>query len=209
MLEPEIEYDYLFKIIFIGDPDVGKTAILNRYVSGIYRPNMTSTIGIDLMVKRLFLETTGQSVKLMLWDTAGQERFRAITTSSYRGVHGIFYVYDITSRQSFENIQGWMRELDNYLTPNVIRILIGNKCDDETNREVEFDEAMDFADKHRMYFIEVSARDSTDIERAFFVMIRKLVEQYPAKTNNLSIHSTVSLTSVIEPKPVKRKRKYC
>lgn len=207
MTEPKIEYDYLFKLICVGDPDVGKTAILNRYVSGTYHLNMTSTVGIDLLVKRLLLENTEETVKLMIWDTAGQERFRAITTSSYRGVHGVFYVYDITSRQSFENIQGWMKELDNYLTPNTIRILIGNKCDDESHREVDYDDAIDFADKHRMYFIEVSARESIDIERAFYVMIRKMVEQNPKPS--ISRHSAISLVNVNEPKPVKRKRKYC
>jgi len=211
-----LEYDYLFKIICIGDPDVGKTAILNRYIYGQYRPQSSSTIGFDLLSKRIIMESTGHSVKLMLWDTAGQERFRAITTNTYRGVQGVFYVYDITSRKTFENISNWIKEVSSFLTPNTICILIGNKCDNEEKREVDYNEAIDFADRNRMYYVEVSARDGIEIERAFYVMTRKLIEKNPilggggGGSGTGSRHSAISLVSVSEPGVKKQKRKrYC
>jgi len=211
-----LEYDYLFKIICIGDPDVGKTAILNRYIYGQYRPQSSSTIGFDLLSKRIIMESTGHSVKLMLWDTAGQERFRSITTNTYRGVQGVFYVYDITSRKTFENISNWIKEVSSFLTPNTICILIGNKCDNEEKREVDYNEAIDFADKNRMFYIEVSARDGIEIERAFYVMTRKLIEKNPILGGDGSgvgsRHSAISLVSVSEPsvRKLKQKRKkYC
>ena len=105
---------------------------------------------------------------LLQWDTAGQERFRTITSSYYRGAHGIIIVYDITDRESFDNVKQWLNEIDRYATENVNKLLVGNKCDLESKRQVDFDEAKAFADERGIPFLETSAKNSTNVEKGAF-----------------------------------------
>jgi len=99
------------------------------------------------------------------WDTAGQERFRTITSSYYRGAHGIIIVYDITDRDSFDNVKQWMHEIGRYACENVNKLLVGNKCDMEAKRQVGYDEAKAFADEHGIPFLETSAKEATNVEK--------------------------------------------
>lgn len=108
----------------------------------------------------------------MQWDTAGQERFRTITSSYYRGAHGIIIVYDITDRESFDNVKQWLNEIDRYACENVNKLLVGNKCDLESKRQVDFEEAKAFADERGIPFLETSAKNATNVEKgAWPVMI--------------------------------------
>jgi Ras-related protein Rab-1A len=104
-----------------------------------YTESYISTIGVDFKIRTIELD--GKTVKLQIWDTAGQERFRTITSSYYRGAHGIIIVYDITDRESFDNVKQWLNEIDRYACENVNKLLVGNKCDLEAKRQVEFEEA--------------------------------------------------------------------
>lgn len=108
------------------------------------------------------------SLNTLQWDTAGQERFRTITSSYYRGAHGIIIVYDITDRESFDNVKQWLNEIDRYACENVNKLLVGNKCDLESKRQVDFEEAKAFADERGIPFLETSAKNATNVEKGAY-----------------------------------------
>ena len=108
------EYDYLFKLLLIGDSGVGKSCLLLRFADDTYTESYISTIGVDFKIRTIQLD--GKTIKLQIWDTAGQERFRTITSSYYRGAHGIIVVYDTTEMESFNNVKQWLHEIDRYAT---------------------------------------------------------------------------------------------
>ncbi|XP_066989798.1 ras-related protein Rab-43 [Macrobrachium rosenbergii] len=161
------QFDFLFKIVVIGDCGVGKTCVVQRFKSGMYVERHGNTIGVDFSMKTVTVDN--KKVKLQIWDTAGQERFRTITQSYYRSANGVVIVYDITKRSSFLSVQRWMDEVRRYTHPQVAIILIGNKCDLETLREVEFEEAEAMCEivPEIMTVMEVSAKDNTNVEDTF------------------------------------------
>ncbi|XP_073950862.1 ras-related protein ORAB-1-like [Choristoneura fumiferana] len=126
------EYDYLFKLLLIGDSGVGKSCLLLRFADDTYTESYISTIGVDFKIRTVELD--GKTIKLQIWDTAGQERFRTITSSYYRGAHGIIIVYDCTDQDSFSNVKQWLEEIDRYACDNVNKLLVGNKCDLTTKK---------------------------------------------------------------------------
>ena len=134
----EEEYDYIFKVLLVGNSDVGKSSLILRYVDQIWNDVFVPTIGVDFKVKSLEIEN--KSIKLQIWDTAGQERFKNITASYYRGGNGVLVVYDITDRDSFENLNSWLIEIEKNANKNVYKLLIGNKCDLEDKRKVTYQE---------------------------------------------------------------------
>ena len=134
-----------------------------------------TTIGVDFKIKTLDLE--GKSVKLQIWDTAGQERFRTITTSYYKGAHGIMMVYDITDFESFQNLNSWLIEIEKNASKNVYKILVGNKCDMEKDRKVTIEQAKSFADSYGMKFFETSAKESTNVQEAFVAMTKEIIKE--------------------------------
>ncbi|KAM4884157.1 ras-related protein Rab-8A isoform 2-T2 [Sylvia borin] len=127
-------YDYLFKLLLIGDSGVGKTCALFRFSEDAFNATFISTIGIDFKIRTIELD--GKRIKLQIWDTAGQERFRTITTAYYRGAMGIMLVYDITNEKSFENIRNWVRNIEEHASPDVEKMILGNKCDANDKRQV-------------------------------------------------------------------------
>ncbi|KAG0454929.1 hypothetical protein HPP92_023851 [Vanilla planifolia] len=120
------EYDYLFKLLLIGDSGVGKSCLLLRFADDSYLESYISTIGVDFKIRTV--EQDGKTIKLQIWDTAGQERFRTITSSYYRGAHGIIVVYDVTEQESFNNVKQWLSEIDRYATENVNKLLVGTNA---------------------------------------------------------------------------------
>ncbi|KAG5501425.1 hypothetical protein JKF63_03238 [Porcisia hertigi] len=162
------EYDYLFKLLLIGDSGVGKSCLLLRFADDSYTDSYISTIGVDFKIRTLNLD--GKVIKLQIWDTAGQERFRTITSSYYRGAHGIIIVYDTTDMESFNNVKTWLSEIEKYASENVNKILVGNKCDLVTKKVVDTQMAQDFANSLGIPFLETSAKNSTNVEEAFMQM---------------------------------------
>ncbi|CAN0908386.1 GTP-binding protein YPTM2 [Linum grandiflorum] len=175
------EYDYLFKLLLIGDSGVGKSCLLLRFADDSYLDSYISTIGVDF------------------WDTAGQERFRTITSSYYRGAHGIIVswslfsflllpwlwyfeddlilvmspgqvVYDVTDQESFNNVKQWLSEIDRYASENVNKLLVGNKSDLTANKVVSYETAKAFADEIGIPFMETSAKNASNVEDAFMAM---------------------------------------
>lgn len=166
------EYDYLFKLLLIGDSGVGKSCLLLRFADDTYTESYISTIGVDFKIRTIELD--GKTIKLQIWDTAGQERFRTITSSYYRGAHGIIVVYDITDQESFNNVKQWLQEIDRYACENVNKLLVGNKCDLTTKRAVETTAAKEYADQLGIPFLETSAKTSTAVEQAFMTMASEI-----------------------------------
>ena len=124
--------DYLFKVILVGNSGVGKSSLLVRFADDTFTDNFMPTIGVDFKIRNN--EVDGKVIKLQIWDTAGQERFKTIISSYYKGAHGIIVTYDITDRESFSAIQTWMAEVEKNCSDNISRILVGNKCDLESQR---------------------------------------------------------------------------
>ena len=137
-------YDHIFKILLIGDAGVGKSSILLRFTDDAFEEHLASTIGVDFKVKTVTIG--GSTVKLTIWDTAGQERFRTLTSSYYRGCHGVILTYDVNDRQTFTNLKQWLEEGDMYSTSqSSAKMLVGNKIDVGA-REVSVEEAVWMSD---------------------------------------------------------------
>ncbi|KDR21424.1 ras-related protein Rab-43 [Zootermopsis nevadensis] len=173
-------FDYLFKIVLIGDCGAGKTCVVQRFKSGTYVERHFNTIGVDFSMKTVIVD--GKRVKLQIWDTAGQERFRTITQSYYRSAHGVILVYDITKRSSFLSLQRWIEEVRRYTASNAMLIVVGNKCDLESLREVEFAEAevMSVYIPEILFVLEASAKENTNIDDAFMRLATKLKRRHGA-----------------------------
>ncbi|KAI9845273.1 MAG: GTP-binding protein of the rab [Thelocarpon superellum] len=176
------EYDYLFKLLLIGDSGVGKSCLLLRFADDTYTESYISTIGVDFKIRTIELD--GKTVKLQIWDTAGQERFRTITSSYYRGAHGICVVYDVTDMDSFNNVKQWLQEIDRYATEGVNKLLVGNKSDMSDKKVVEYTVAKEFADSLGIPFLETSAKNASNVEQAFLTMARQIKERMGTTTVN-------------------------
>lgn len=196
------EYDYLFKLLLIGDSGVGKSCLLLRFADDSYLDSYISTIGVDFKIRTV--EQDGKTIKLQIWDTAGQERFRTITSSYYRGAHGIIIVYDVTDQESFENVKQWLNEIDRYAIENVNKLLVGNKCD-LPNRVVSYDTAKAFADEVGIPFMETSAKDATNVEEAFMAMTADIKNRMASQPSNNTRPPTVQL----QGQPVNQKGGCC
>eukprot|EP01094_Clydonella_sp_ATCC50884_P009772 TRINITY_DN192_c0_g1_i4.p2 TRINITY_DN192_c0_g1~~TRINITY_DN192_c0_g1_i4.p2 ORF type:complete len:204 (+),score=89.94 TRINITY_DN192_c0_g1_i4:85-696(+) len=166
------EYDYLFKLLLIGDSGVGKSCLLLRFADDTYTESYISTIGVDFKIRTIQMD--GASIKLQIWDTAGQERFRTITSSYYRGAHGIIVVYDVTDQVSFNNVKQWLQEIDRYACESVNKLLVGNKSDLSTKKVVDYNTAKEFADGLGIPLLETSAKNATNVEEAFVTMTKEI-----------------------------------
>jgi len=159
------EYDFLFKVVLIGDSAVGKSNLLSRFTRNEFNIESKSTIGVEFATRSVPCD--GKTIKAQIWDTAGQERYRAITSAYYRGAVGALLVYDISKKQTFENVDRWLTELRDHADSNIVIMLVGNKCDLRPQRQVPTEDASAFAEKNGLSFIETSALDSTNVELAF------------------------------------------
>lgn len=169
------EYDYLFKLLVIGDSGVGKSCFLLRFVDDVYTESYISTIGVDFKIKTIQLD--GKIIKLQMWDTAGQERFRTITCSYYHGANGIIVMYDITDENSFNNVKQWLKEISRYASDHVNTLLLGNKSEMEDCRAVSKETAQQFALTHDIDFLETSAKENRNVSASFMKITQKIMER--------------------------------
>jgi len=161
----------------IGDAAVGKSSMLIRFTDDAFDEHIQSTIGVDFKVKQL--ELNNKRIKLTVWDTAGQERFRTLTSSYYRGAQGVVMVYDVTRRDSFDNLDHWLKEIKLYSPNNgegVVKLLVGNKIDLADARQVDRNEAEEWARNHGMLFLEASAKTKTGVQESFMEVVHKILE---------------------------------
>jgi small GTP-binding protein len=174
----------VFKIVFLGDSGVGKTNLMSRFARNYFNINSKPTIGVDFALKNVKIGP--HVIRLQIWDTAGQERYKTFTSTYYKDAQGIIFVYDITNKESFENISKWISNAESHvdLSQTAI-ILIGNKMDQETARQVGSEEARDFAQKNSMLFFETSALDNREdcVGRAFFVFLNGKLTRHSPKTS--------------------------
>ena len=177
------KYDYLFKLIIIGDTNTGKSCLLQRFADDLYINEFISTIGVDFKVKTITIND--KMIKTQIWDTAGQDRFRSITNSYYRGAHGIIISYDITNKQSFVNIERWMRNVKDFVSDNAVKILIGTKSDLEEKRKVSKKELEDLANELDMKYIETSAKDNKNVDELFIIICKEILNNMTEKLENL------------------------
>ncbi|CAN6584629.1 unnamed protein product [Malus baccata var. baccata] len=187
------EYDYLFKLLLIGDSSVGKSCLLLRFADDSYVDSYISTIGVDFKIRTVELD--GKTVKLQIWDTAGQERFRTITSSYYRGAHGIIIVYDVTEMESFNNVKQWLNEIDRYASDSVCKLLVGNKCDLVETKVVDTQTAKAFADELGIPFLETSAKDSINVEQAFLTMAAEIKKKMGSQPTGNKSSGSVEMKS--------------
>lgn len=173
------DYDYLFKLVLIGDSGVGKSCLLLRFADDAFTESYISTIGVDFRFRTVKLEN--KTVKLQIWDTAGQERFRTITSAYYRGADGIIMVYDVTSDESFLHVNDWLKEVNRYASESTCKLLIGNKCDRIADKIVTAEKAKDFADELEIPFLETSAKSAKNVEEAFLTLAGELIRQRAAR----------------------------
>ncbi|KII60999.1 Ras-related protein Rab-8A [Thelohanellus kitauei] len=165
-------FDYMFKLLLIGESAVGKTCILYRLCEDAYNHSFISTVGIDFKMKNLQID--GKIAKLQIWDTAGQERYKTITNAYYRGAMGVFIVFDLSSKSSFEKLNFWLKAVEDNCSPNVVKMILGNKCDLSDKRAVSFEDAEEFARSHDAKYIEVSAKSGTNVVEAFTSIAKTL-----------------------------------
>jgi len=184
----EEEYDYLFKIVLIGDSGVGKSNLLSRFTRNEFSLESKSTIGVEFATKSIQAE--GKTIKAQIWDTAGQERYRAITSAYYRGAVGALLVYDISKHPTFENVERWLKELRDHADANTVIMLVGNKSDLRHLRAVSTEEAMAFAEKHNLAFIETSALDATGVDTAFQRILTEIYSLMSRKTMQAEENAT-------------------
>eukprot|EP00271_Cylindrocystis_brebissonii_P011228 TRINITY_DN281_c0_g1_i1.p1 TRINITY_DN281_c0_g1~~TRINITY_DN281_c0_g1_i1.p1 ORF type:complete len:226 (-),score=40.33 TRINITY_DN281_c0_g1_i1:1029-1706(-) len=173
------EYDYLFKIVLIGDSGVGKSNLLSRFTKNTFSLENKSTIGVEFATRSV--EVDGKIIKAQIWDTAGQERYRAITSAYYRGAMGALLVYDITRSATFASVQRWVHELRTHTEEDIRLMLVGNKADLANARDVATDDGKRLSQENGMFFIETSARDGENVDQAFMLVLQEIYKAVARK----------------------------
>nr|XP_022920414.1 ras-related protein Rab-35-like [Onthophagus taurus] len=186
------DYDHLFKLLIIGDSGVGKSSLLLRFADNTFSGSYITTIGVDFKIRTVNID--GQRIKLQIWDTAGQERFRTITSTYYRGTHGVIVVYDVTNGESFANVKRWLLEIEQNCDV-VNKVLVGNKNDCPDRKVVLTEDAQRFASTMGIQLFETSAKDNINVEE-MFISVTKLVlasKREKIERQNVTDNDTVNL----------------
>nr|XP_019049392.1 hypothetical protein I302_03178 [Kwoniella bestiolae CBS 10118]OCF28322.1 hypothetical protein I302_03178 [Kwoniella bestiolae CBS 10118] len=184
------------KLLLIGNSSVGKSSLLLRFTDNEFLSDeeTAATIGVDFKVKSIELD--GKKYKLSVWDTAGQERFRTLTSSYYRGAQGVVLVYDVSSRQTFDELLKWFKEIDTYCGEGVVKMIVGNKVDKEFSRQVTTDEGRAFAQRMGALFVECSAKTRLGVPEAFEELVRRILA-------TPTLWSKTSATPIRKSEPIK------
>ena len=166
------EMDFLLKFVMVGDSGVGKTNLISRYTLDQFQENTKNTIGVDFASKDIKIDS--KQIKVQFWDTAGQEKYKAIASSYYKNALGAFIVYDITRRETFDKVNIWLDDLRKHSDSEIEIMLLGNKNDLGTNRQVSVEDGRKYSKSKGIYFMEISAKDNE--EECVHVAFNKLIE---------------------------------
>ena len=166
------EFDIIFKIVLIGDSGVGKTNLLGRYLKKEYKEETKATVGVEFGEKKY--ELNGLKIKAQIWDTAGQERYKAITSMYYKGAKGALIVFDLSSKNTFQNVEKWYNEIKKTADPNINLILIGNKSDLKDKRQISTEEGENKAKEMNVAYLETSALNCDNVDKAFDALIEAI-----------------------------------
>ena len=197
--EDSSQYDLTFKIIIIGDPGVGKSCLTGRAVNDKFESEYSPTIGFEFLTYSVKIKD--KIIKLQIWDTCGQEMYRSLISNFYRNTSLAMMVYSIDSRESFEHINIWLKEIKIHSHPDVIIILIGNKSDLEEERKVTYEEAKKFKEENKLlYFEETSAKNGINSKEIFYESAKILFKEHlkyssMAQNNNSNDNFSVNSNS--------------
>ena len=165
--------DKIYKILLIGESNVGKTSLILRYTDNEFKESGIGTCGVDVKFKYVSLNNT--KIKLDIWDTAGQERFRGLARNYFKGGNGFILVYDITNKKSFDMLKGWMNDVKEKSEKEYKLLLIGNKKDRDNERQVDIEAVKEFSKKNKVSFLEVSAKTGEGVENMFNTLVQELL----------------------------------
>ena len=207
MADLDAEYDYLFKLILVGDSYVGKTNILSKYIKNEFNQNTKSTVGVEFGAKILNIED--KIIKAQIWDTAGQERYKSITSTYYKGAKGAFIVYDITNRLTFESVDKWIQDLNLNSHKNITLLLIGNKMDLADKRVVSKEEGEEKAKSFGLAFLETSALTGENIDKVFDYMLKEVYNKITIEKANSGEIDYINIGNNIEINEQSEKKNAC
>lgn len=203
--------EIIFRLLIVGDSGVGKSCILVRFTQGIFSTGVDLTIGVDFATKTV--QISNKQIKLQVWDTAGQEGYRSITRSFYRNADGIFLVFNVNKRSSFDNCESWINEIRNNSPPDALVFLLGNQCDVQDGREVSVEDAKGFVGKHLLDgYIETSAKEDKGVQEAFNGFCEKVYQKFGHKREKKGeekVASTEKIQIKFEVNNQKKKKKCC
>ncbi|XP_058819973.1 ras-related protein Rab-35-like [Topomyia yanbarensis] len=197
-------HDHMFKLLILGDSGVGKSSLLMRLSDNSFSPTFVTTIGVDLKLRTM--EVNGERVKVQIWDTAGQERFRTITSTYYRGTHGVLIVYDVTNGESFANIKRWLHEIDSNCDL-VSKVLVGNKNDEPSCKVVLTEDAQRFANQMDIRLFETSAKNNDNVEEMFAAIVEQVLEH--KKRTQQQLQAELSPSVQLREKDISKKKNNC
>ena len=200
--------NYVIKILTLGDTNVGKSSIVLRFVSDKFEDKMFSTIGIDFKSK--FIKLGNQSIKVLLWDTAGQEKFQNIAKQYYNGANGVFLVFDITDKKSFDRIDFWLNELKEHNKLEELHVvLVGNKIDNEDQRAIQYEEANNYAKTNNIKYYEVSAKTNKGLNTLFNETIKETTKKVLSKMEQPEDYDDKLRLSILDKNELNSKKNRC
>ena len=203
------------KLLLVGDSNVGKTSLLLKYTDDNYPLEHIATVGIEYRIK--MFDYKNFKIKIQIWDTAGQERFHSITNNFFRNSNGILFVYDITKHESFEGVINWVKEAED-IGDDYQKILIGNKCDLDSEREVKEEEVEKFSNEKNIRYFETSAKNGTNLDEALSAIVelilkdksdQDIIKEFGEKVSCLSVSTTKKKGRNIKNKNKKKSERCC
>ena len=181
--DPNIKNDLFAKVEVVGDLEVGKTSILKRLTQNEFSEEYNPTLGYEF--NPYFVKVNDQIIKLQIWDMCGNENYRSVLLNLYRNASAGILVYSVCSRESFNNLENWITQLKKYALPGSKIILIGNKTDDEENREVSYEEGKEICEKNNLeFFMEVSAKNGFESPNFLEMIAIILYKDYELHKND-------------------------
>jgi small GTP-binding protein len=177
--------DHVFKLIMIGDNNVGKSCLINSFIDNKFKNYQNTTIGVDITIKTMIIRD--KTIKLQIYDTAGQEKYSALTKIYYRDAHGILIVYDVSDESSFESIKTWMENVQKFAPQNVRLILVANQIDNE-NRCITYEQGRELAQFYKIPYFETSAKNNSNITELFEYMSILILQDFNTIKNEIKLN---------------------
>ena len=205
----EENYELMFKVVLVGDSNVGKTNIMSKYLKNEFHDDSKATVGVEFGSKQFIIE--GHTIKAQIWDTAGQERYKSITNAYYKGSKGAFVVYDITRKETFDSVDKWIADLKQSGDKKITILLIGNKADLENQRVISKEQGEEKAKSFNLAFLETSAMNGQNLDTAFEMMIKEVYDKCHSEIEDdgMGEFSSGEDINLGKPNQVTNKKKCC